>query len=97
MIGLKFLLQGSQFFIAFLPEQEAHQILNKWIKGEYDLNGPARIGKIQPEGSWVIDVKSIACIHTITREELMGQVAQQAPQQQMVSGVALPMKPWGQQ
>ncbi len=91
MIGLKFLLQGGQFFIAFLPPEEANKILGKWLRGEYDLNGPSRIGKVLPEGSWIIDVKSIVGIHTVTREELLGQMPSQQP---MTSGVSTPLQAW---
>jgi hypothetical protein len=63
MIGLRFLFAGGAFFNVVLPLKEAQEILENWFTGQYKIKNIPRIGVINGDKSWAVQVDSITCIH----------------------------------
>ncbi len=73
MIGLRFLLQGGQFFQAVLSQREAQEIITNWMTGTYALKGKTTIGSMDfPSaygGIWAVRLDTIVGIHTMEMEQ----------------------------
>ena len=67
--GVKFLLAGGQFFLAFMPEMQARELVKKWARGDYSENkfiaGQAQvIPGISYGEDWAVPITSIIAMHT---------------------------------
>ena len=67
MIGVRFMLEGTSFIMAVMPDEEAKQIINGFINGSLKKV----VGNVQ--GGWAIRVDDIQGIHTVPLEQ-MGQM-----------------------
>lgn len=80
--GVKFLLAGGQWYMAFMPEMQARELVKKWARGEYDnksyIAGQAQVIPGVTSGEdWCFSVSNIIGMHTF---EVL--VQQQSPTQQ---------------
>ena len=67
--GVKFLLAGNHYFLAFMPEMQARELVKKWARGDYSDNkfitGQAQvIPGISNGEDWTIPISSIIAAHT---------------------------------
>ncbi len=79
-IALKFLLTGGHYFVVGMPEQQAKDVMRKWMEGEYTREGPKRIGEVSDRVMWSLHTDHIVGIHQV----------EIPPQQQQLPG---PMGP----
>lgn len=70
LIGLRFLLEGSQFLNVVVPVNEAQSMINGWASGEYKRQGQKTLGgQLAPgQGGWALQIDHIKGMHTFDLE-----------------------------
>jgi len=75
-VGLKFLLEHNHFLVVVMPEEQAHDIIRKWITGQLSTF----VGNPNPGeqgGGWALRVDSIRGIHVMDIQQMQQQMMPQ--------------------